>query len=475
MSADASATEDAAMSADASATAAACSISATAPASPAPPPDAADTFPPPAETGGVAARRFHARYGRTLPAIDPAAGSAAPKRHPGAPVLALSSTPGPPTPSDDDHAPADASLEQLGPFLHLLNGVTRIDWTGDGVRAGRPVPSGGGAYPGEVYVATASGLGHHLPVADALELLSRADVRGRLTRALERSPAQLPDAVVVITTRIDANLARYGPFGHRLQALDTGVLTGQALSLLESTGAVPTAHACFAEAELGRVLGLNSATEQVHSVLTASPATGAAVTPVGPLLRRRSARNGFETGPVSLAALHAVLAEAARPVALDHDAPTDCALYVVAHRVTGLDAGCHRRDPHSGLLVPVAEGVTPRHLFPPGGPGELAGFEAACAVLVTGDYEAGYPGHGDRWYQRLNLRAGIIGQRIGLAAARAGLGAGLRCDVDTDAADAALRAHPDRTTLLAVLLGQERGSGTPFCPVFGPVGEGVPL
>jgi len=111
--------------------------------------------------------------------------------------------------------------------------------------------------------------------------------------------------------------------------------------------------------------------------------------------------------------------------------------------------------------VPVTRDAAPRELFPLGGPGELAGFEAACAVLVVGDYESGYPEYGDRWYRMLNIQAGLIGQRIGLGAAHAGLGAGLRCDFVTSQADRVLQGAPGRTTLLSALIGPERGSGTP--------------
>ncbi|MFF8595399.1 nitroreductase family protein [Streptomyces sp. NPDC015220] len=424
----------------------------------------ADAYPPPVETGGAAARRYHARYGSVLPAIDPAAGSTAPKHHPGVPVLPLPFPPALPPAAAGPGAAADP--EWLGALLAPLNGVTRVGWGDTGVGAGRPVPSGGGTYPAEVYTATASGLCHYLPAAHALELLSPADLRADLARSLARPPLEPPELLLLISTRLTANLARYGPFGHRLQALDTGVLTGQALTLLESAGAAPTAHALLAEEEAGRLLGLDPGTERVHAVVTAGPPGRLA--PDAPLLRRRTARSGFEPAPVAPADLLTVLDRASRPVALDHAAPVGCDLYVVANRVTGLEAGCHRLDPRTGRLARVAGDVAPRDLFPPGGPGELAGFEAACAVLVTGDYESGYAEYGDRWYRMLNLRAGVLGQRIGLAAARAGLGAGLRCDVDTAAADAALRTPADRTTLLAALLGRERGSGAPvqhlLCP-----------
>ncbi|MEU5088861.1 nitroreductase family protein [Streptomyces sp. NPDC021356] len=425
-----------------------------------------DAYPPPAETGGVAARRYHARYGSVLPAIDPAAGSAPPEHRPGTPVLPLPFPPAYPS-APAGHGPS-GGVECLGALLAALNGVTRVDWTGTGLSAGRAVPSGGGAYPGEVYAATASGLCHYLPTAHALELLTGTDLRADLARSLALPPREQPELLLLISTRLEANLARYGPFGHRLQALDTGVLTGQALTLLEPAGAAPCAHALFADEESGRLLGLDPEAERVHAVVTAGPV--GAIAPDAPLLRRRTARSGFEPAPVPLAAVLAVLDQAARPVPLDHTVPADLDLYVVANRVTGLAAGCHRRDPRSGHLVPVAGDVGARRLFPPGGPGELAGFEAACAVVVTGDYESGYPVYGDRWYRMLNLRAGVLGQRIGLAAARAGLGAGLRCDVDTRAADAALRAPRDRTTLLAALIGPERGAGTPAHQLLGPGG-----
>ncbi|QMU70602.1 SagB family peptide dehydrogenase [Streptacidiphilus sp. P02-A3a] len=425
----------------------------------APEPDPAEYLGP-TETGGAAARRYHARYGSVLPAIDLAAGNTAPRHHPGAPLVRL---PFPPFAS----APT-AGPESLGRLLALLYGVTRIDWSLAGVAGNRPVPSGGGAYPGEVYLATAAGLHHYLPTTHALERLSGADLRPELTGCLAEPPSQQPELILLITARQDANLARYGPFGHRLQALDTGVLAGQALTLLDSAGAAPAAHTHFADQPLNRLLGLDPTAESVHVVVTSGSAADLA--PTRAVLDRRSARSGFEPTAVPSAQLAELLDRAALPVPLDHPGGPGAhgaaaELYCVAGRVSGLDPGCHRRDPGSGELRLTAPGTTPRDLYPPGGPGELAGFEAACAVLVVGDYEQGYPLYGDRWYRMLNIRAGIVGQRVGLAAARAGLGAGLRCDFVTERTDAALGAPPGRTALLSVLVGRERGHGAPSDPL----------
>ncbi len=417
-----------------------------------------DEYPLLAETGGAAARRYHARYGSVLPAIDLAASNTPPKHHPGTPLIRL-----PFPPFARSSAPA-AGPEGLGDLLALLYGVTRIDWSAVGVAADRPVPSGGGAYPGEVYAATAAGLYHYLPTAHALEQLSDTDRRSELTGHLAQPPSRQPELILLITARQDANLPRYGPFGHRLQALDTGVLAGQALTLLTSAGAGPAAHTRFADAPLNRMLGLDAAAENVHVVVTSGPA--AELAPTRAVLDRRSARSGFEPVAIPSARLAEVLNQAAAPVPLDHPGGPGthgaaAELYCVAGRVAGLEPGCHRRDPRTGELRPVAPGAAPRDLFPRTGPGELAGFEAACAVLVVGDYEHGYPGYGDRWYRMLNIRAGIVGQRLGLAAARAGLGLGLRCDFVTEQTDPVLGAPPGRTALLSALIGVERGSGAP--------------
>jgi hypothetical protein len=105
--------------------------------------------------------------------------------------------------------------------------------------------------------------------------------------------------------------------------------------------------------------------------------------------------------------------------------------------------------------------TAPAALFPTGSAGELAQFQAAGALIVVGDYEHGYRIHGDRWYRILNLHAGILAQRIGLAATAAGLGSSLRCDYRVKSADRLIRAEAGRTVLLVALFGVERGAATP--------------
>ncbi|HEX4787156.1 MAG TPA: hypothetical protein VH372_01755, partial [Actinospica sp.] len=216
------------------------------------------------------------------------------------------------------------------------------------------------------------------------------------------------------------------------------------------------------------------------------------------IMARHTAREGFEPISVPLPRILEILDAAAAPIPGDvrtgnggeQSAALD--LYCLAHRVDGLEPTCHRRNLITGELTPVravpavpvvptstatfppsavASGAgsravplspsVPSALFPTGSAGELAQFQAAGALMVVGDYEPGYRAHGDRWYRILNLHAGIVAQRIGLAATAAGLGSSLRCDYRVKSADRLIRAEPGRTVLLVALFGVERGAATP--------------
>jgi SagB-type dehydrogenase family enzyme len=433
-----------------------------------------------AATGGLPAREYHARYGSRVPYVDLAALRPSAKAHPGAELLPL------PFPARARAGFRAEAPEGLGDLLALAYGVTRIDWRAGGITPGRPLPSGGGAYPGELYVAAGFGLCHYLPTAHALERLEAADRRRAVVDCLEAQPAEPPALVLVFTSRHEANLSVFGAFGHRLQALDSGVLAGQTLALVEAAGAEGFVHSRFDAGRLGALLGLDPAAESVRAVVTAGP--GAAEPGAVPafstdpgavraglprrIMARHTAREGFEPISVPLPRILEILDAAAAPIPGDvragraetGEGGTAAALdlYCLAHRVDGLESACHRRNPATGELSPVtrATGVAAA-LFPSGSGGELAQFQAAGALLVAGDYESGYRAYGDRWYRMLNLHAGILAQRIGLAAAAAGLGSSLRCDYQVKSADRLINASPGRTVLLAALLGVERGADTP--------------
>ncbi|MBR7829874.1 nitroreductase family protein [Actinospica sp. MGRD01-02] len=434
----------------------------------------APAYPYTPETGGTAARLYHAEYGSRMPYVDLTAPRPEAKSYPEAEAIAL---PYPPRASAGFRA---ETPDGLGDLLALTYGVTRIDWSGGGVRAGRPLPSGGAAYPGELYLAAGFGLCHYLPSAHALERLERADARRRIAEALEAQPVERTELILLLTSRHEANLPAFGGFGHKMQALDTGVMAGQALSLIEAAGAELRVHTRFDEARLNEILGLDPRAESVRAVITAGRgrdepiAVPAFSTDPGAshaglprrIMSRHTAADGFEAVSVPLPRVQEILDAAAGEIPSDIRAGhgTEFAsldLYCVANRVDGLEPACYRRSPTTGALGRVRETVDPRTLFPCGGDGELAGFQAACALLIVGDYEHGYRVHGDRWYRMLNLQAGILAQRIGLAATGAGLGSMLRCDYQVKVADRLIHASPGRTVLVAVLIGLEHGVGRP--------------
>ena len=434
----------------------------------------APAYPYAPETGGTAARLYHAEHGCRMPYMDLAAPRPEAKSYPEAESIPL---PYPPRASTGFRADTP---DGLGDLLALTYGVTRIEWGGGGVRAGRPLPSGGAAYPGELYLAAEFGLCHYLPSAHALERLDEADVRRQIVDALEAQPVERPELILLLTSRHEANLPAFGGFGHKMQTLDTGVMAGQAVSLIGAAGAEVRVHSRFDEARLNKILGLDSQAESVRAVITAGrghdeplpvpafstdPGANRAGIPRR-IMARHTAADGFEAVSIPLPRVLEILEAAAEEIPGDIQSGhgTEFAsldLYCVAHRVDGLDPACYRRSATTGALGRVRETVDARTLFPGGGDGELAHFQAACALLIVGDYEHGYRVHGDRWYRMLNLQAGILAQRIGLAATGAGLGSMLRCDYQVKVADRLIHASPGRTALVAVLIGLEHGVGRP--------------
>lgn len=427
-----------------------------------------------AETGGLAARAYHAAYGSRVPYVDLAAPRPPTKTHPGSELLRLPFPPRARTGFDTE------SPEGVADLLALAYGVTRVDWQAEGMAAGRPLPSGGAAYPAELYLAAGFGLCHYLPSAHALERLEQADVRREVLDCLEARPAQPPELILLITARHRANLGIFGAAGHRLQALDAGVLAGQGLSLAEAAGAEAFVHTRFDAGRLGALLGLDAAEESVRVLITVGPggdeplAVPAFSTDPGALhaglprriMGRRTARDGFEPISVPLQRIHEVLDAAALEIPGDVRAGrgqefAGLDLYCLARRVDGLESACHRRSTATGELLRVRDTTDAAMLFPAGGPGELAHFQAACALLVVGDYEHGYRSYGERWYRMLNLHAGIAAQRVGIAAAAAGLGSSLRCDYQLKVADRLIHASPGRTVLAVALVGVERGTQPP--------------
>lgn len=147
---------------------------------------------------------------------------------------------------------------QFGQMLAAIYGLTRQRWTGaesyNAIAAGstlpildphthpfkqdllRPVPSGGGLYPCEVYAVIGAGqtlpagVYHYDPVHHALDVIQDVETcsgQGNqpLTALLEtllEPPACNADFALVLSCFFWKNAFKYGEFAYRLQGLDLG-------------------------------------------------------------------------------------------------------------------------------------------------------------------------------------------------------------------------------------------------------------
>jgi SagB-type dehydrogenase family enzyme len=151
------------------------------------------------------------------------------------------------------------------------------------VDVGRPVPSGGGLHPVELYVGIgpgagrAAGLYHYDPAHHCLDLLRPGDHRAALSGLLDASPAVLPDLLIVCTAVFWRNGFKYRDFAYNLQCQETGALAAQFLALSESLGERATVHLTFHDREVNRLLGIDAATEGALALLTLGSDTAARI------------------------------------------------------------------------------------------------------------------------------------------------------------------------------------------------------
>ncbi|MFJ2769933.1 SagB family peptide dehydrogenase [Streptomyces sp. NPDC087300] len=204
--------------------------------------------------------------------------------------------------------PGATSGERLSWLLRQANGLTRMRWmsgimpTGLATAAteaarerrvilapGRPGAASGSRYPVEVYVAhadvdgTAPGLSHYDPAHHALERLRDGDGRELLLADLAEPPSAPTEFVLLLSSVLWRNSAKYGSFGYRLQSLDCGVAVAQAVAAAESAGLRAEVHLRFDDRELDRHIGLDAAAESVFAVVTVHRPTDGARRPGPPV------------------------------------------------------------------------------------------------------------------------------------------------------------------------------------------------
>jgi SagB-type dehydrogenase family enzyme len=154
---------------------------------------------------------------------------------------------------------------------------------------------------------------------------------------------------------------------------------------------------------------------------------------------RRSVRKYGDT-PLSLAELSTLLAasaadpagHAAQDPLLAFTAPLQ--LYVVVRHVAGLPPGVYRYLPATHTLQPVQAGERARATRDACLDQDFCGF-AAAVFVKTVRWQDLYLPDADRGYRYANLRAGVLGEGLYVAATSLGLGAcGVGAFGDTDVA-----------------------------------------
>ncbi|MGX7828477.1 nitroreductase family protein [Actinokineospora sp. 24-640] len=315
----------------------------------------------------------------------------------------------------------DSSGDRLGGLLWLAFGVSRVRFDPAGglpptpanprpahprYLCRRPIPSGGGMYPTEVYVLRGGRVHHYDPYRHELVDLRHPAPHAALRDALGLpAGSALPPELLVITNRPAKNYAKYGDFAARLGMVDAGVALGRAVRLGQAAYDRVDLRVDFADADLNALLGLDGAEETALAVLglgapadaDPAPASGTArppatlerstvvtpsprfdalrtdayrgtpeAVPFGPkptpptstssvapdrdaMLRRTSNGRLFTGRPVGKAVLTAVLAYAADAVGLlrwasDGLLGGGVEVCVAVHNVDGVPRGWYRRD-----------------------------------------------------------------------------------------------------------------------------------
>jgi SagB-type dehydrogenase family enzyme len=412
----------------------------------------------------------------------------------------------------------------LARLLRDSYGLSRLQWRAPAepvwgrrrsAPAMRPVPSGGGQYPCDLYLETGGGDGI------AAGRYAYDPVHHRL------APLHLDGGVVgtgcrvYVVVALDRNVGRYGDFGYRLHCLDAGALVGQVVASASGLGWRSAVRYHFPDAALASRLDLDPEREAVYAVVDIgrSPSTmeemGSAATRTGgrgrpvawrtdaparlhaaavrsdpqwslrpvpsrpglvdpdrmvalpepdasavaATVQRRSCVGYFSSAAIDARVLATVLAAAGAGVDSDIDGRPVTVLCVV-NRVAGLTPGAYAYDPDRHAVGSLRAGdlrwAVQASLTP-----FVDAARAAAAVVMVTDFATVVGVRGDRWVRILNMEAGVAVQRVYRAAAAHGLACQALCAFDPDRVGTLFGVAPAvLTPQIVVLVGGRRAVGS---------------
>lgn len=182
------------------------------------------------------------------------------------------------------------------------------------------------------------------------------------------------------------------------------------------------------------------------------------------LERRRSSKGHFSPGTVSRDQLSALLSGSMRGYASDlGDDGSDIRhtmLCCAIHDVEGVDSGVYYYDPARHALEQVRAGDVCAELQAAVTSMMFNLFQVNLCFFPVAHYEPRLAAYGDRWYRVQNMEAGIIVQRLYLAAAALGLGCHTQLGFQVDAVNTLLGlGETPLTSLIQVLIAPSHEPG----------------
>jgi SagB-type dehydrogenase family enzyme len=194
----------------------------------------------------------------------------------------------------EDYAPpGHMDLAKLARILWHTNGCTRITQQAAGIHVLRAAPSAGGLYPTEVYVAVRgipgleAGIYDYQVLDHTLVIVRPDDPMPQLFGAAFGHPAMSSaEAVLILTAEWYRNSWRYRERGYRRALLDTGHVLGNAVEVAPCDGFEAIPIACFRDAVVETLLGVEPAEEGPLVLVALVDAERAASIP--PMPQRRS-------------------------------------------------------------------------------------------------------------------------------------------------------------------------------------------
>ncbi|MBT2686819.1 SagB family peptide dehydrogenase [Bacillus sp. ISL-47] len=207
------------------------------------------------------------------------------KLYRGLPVIPLSLEV--PLSLEEWEAPAKPDLRRIGHFLWYVFGLNQFSQSvtpfGSNEQADnimqsfrRPVPSGGGLYPNELYMYLKmedlpEGLYHYDVLHHRLVLLREGNFDSYVARALgNRCDVSSCFGTVFVSTMFWKNFFKYNNFAYRLQGLDAGVVIGQLLEVSKRFGFAAGVYFQFLDRAVNHLLGLPEQEESVYAVIPLS-------------------------------------------------------------------------------------------------------------------------------------------------------------------------------------------------------------